>query len=84
MQKVIFNRFRQVETHDERKFGGSGLGLSISKAYVEMLGGEIWVTSELNKGSIFYFTIPYKKVKPKELADIQSMESWNDPTGNPR
>ncbi|MGM0551954.1 MAG: PAS domain S-box protein, partial [Bacteroidota bacterium] len=61
MQEIIFNRFRQIETTDTRNFGGSGLGLSISKAYVEMLGGNIWVISELDKGAIFYFTIPYKK-----------------------
>ena len=60
MQKLIFNRFRQVETTDSRNLGGSGLGLSISKAYVEMLGGKMWVSSQLGKGSIFYFSIPYK------------------------
>ncbi|NCB19237.1 MAG: PAS domain-containing sensor histidine kinase [Bacteroidia bacterium] len=61
MHKVLFDRFRQVESSDSRNYGGSGLGLSISKAYVKMLGGEIWVVSELGKGSSFYFTIPYKK-----------------------
>ncbi len=70
MQEVIFNRFRQVENNATREFGGSGLGLSISKAYVEMLGGKMWLTSEVNKGSVFYFTIPYKRVVPKELPDI--------------
>jgi PAS domain S-box-containing protein len=73
MQNVIFNRFRQVETTDSRKFGGSGLGLSISKAYAEMLGGKMWLTSELNKGSVFYFTIPYKKVNQKKLPDFASI-----------
>ncbi len=64
MQETIFNRFRQVETTATRNFGGSGLGLSISKAYVEMLGGKMWLTSALEKGSVFYFTIPYKSTKP--------------------
>jgi PAS domain S-box-containing protein len=57
----IFNRFSQVESTTARQFGGSGLGLSISKAYVELLGGKIWLKSELGKGSTFYFTLPYKK-----------------------
>ncbi len=60
LHQEIFKRFHQVESTNTRKFGGSGLGLSISKAYVELMGGRIWVTSELNQGSVFYFTIPYK------------------------
>ena len=61
MQENIFKRFQQVENSSTREFGGSGLGLSISKAYVELFGGKIWLISELGKGSVFYFTIPYKK-----------------------
>jgi PAS domain S-box-containing protein len=57
-QKAIFERFVQADISDKRAYQGSGLGLSISKAYVEMLGGRIWVESEDGKGSIFYFTIP--------------------------
>jgi PAS domain S-box-containing protein len=66
MQEIIFNRFRQVETTDTRNIGGSGLGLSISKAYVEMLGGRMWVSSQLGKGSVFYFTIPFNNTNPKK------------------
>ncbi|MEX2428747.1 MAG: PAS domain S-box protein, partial [Bacteroidales bacterium] len=72
MQELIFYRFRQVETTSKRNFGGSGLGLSISKAYVELLGGNIWLTSELGKGSTFYFTIPYKKANQEKSPDIPS------------
>ena len=60
-QKAIFNRFEQADIGDARAFQGSGLGLAISKAYVEMLGGKIWLKSEEGKGSEFMFTIPYKK-----------------------
>jgi PAS domain S-box-containing protein len=54
----IFERFRQVESADSRKYGGNGLGLAISKSLVEILGGEIWMESVQRKGSTFYFTIP--------------------------
>jgi len=54
---IIFERFRQVEEDDYHE--GAGLGLSISKALVDLLGGEIRVVSEVGKGSTFSFTIPY-------------------------
>jgi PAS domain S-box-containing protein len=57
--EIIFERFRQGNDSSTRYVEGAGLGLSISKAYVEMLGGKIWLESEEGKGSIFYFTIPY-------------------------
>lgn len=56
--ELIFERFRQGRDMLNRNYEGSGLGLYISKAYVEMLGGQIWVESEMGKGSTFYFTIP--------------------------
>ncbi len=58
-QQVIFERFRQVDIETSRKYGGTGLGLSIAKGLVELLGGSIWLESELGKGSTFYFSIPY-------------------------
>jgi signal transduction histidine kinase len=64
--QMIFKRFRQGSESRNRVYEGSGLGLSISKAYVEMLGGEIWVQSEEGKGSIFYFTIPYNAVSEEK------------------
>ena len=58
----IFERFRQGSESMNRKYEGAGLGLSISKAYVEMLGGKIWVTENKSKGSVFYFTIPVEPI----------------------
>jgi signal transduction histidine kinase len=58
-QDAIFERFIQADIADKMAQQGAGLGLSISKAYVEMMGGKIWVDSEIGKGSTFYFTLPY-------------------------
>ncbi len=60
-QEAIFDRFVQADIEDRYALEGAGIGLSIAKAYVEMLDGKIWLESKKNKGSTFYFTIPYKK-----------------------
>jgi PAS domain S-box-containing protein len=56
--KAIFERFMQADIEDKQAFQGSGLGLAISKAYLEMMGGQIWVESELGSGSCFHFSLP--------------------------
>ena len=59
MHEVIFDRFRQANANPRKEYGGNGLGLAISKAYVELLGGSIWLESSPGKGTTFWFTIPY-------------------------
>ncbi|HLN56611.1 MAG TPA: PAS domain-containing sensor histidine kinase [Bacteroidales bacterium] len=59
-QQKIFERFYQVDNTVTRLHEGTGIGLSISKAYVELLGGKIWLRSSPGKGSVFYFTIPFR------------------------
>jgi len=58
----IFARFQKADDSLTREYGGTGLGLPISKAYVELLGGRIWLESEIGKGSGFFFTIPHKTI----------------------
>jgi len=62
-QEIIFERFRQAEDGFNRQYEGSGLGLTISRGLVQMLGGEIWVESTKGVGSSFYFTIIYKPLE---------------------
>lgn len=67
-QKAIFERFIQADITDKHAYQGAGLGLSISKAYVEMLGGKLWAESEIGIGSTFYFTIPYTTEQKETVA----------------
>lgn len=60
-QKSIFDRFVQADLSMAKSYEGAGLGLAISKAYTELLGGKIWLESKCGAGSTFYFSVPYKK-----------------------
>jgi signal transduction histidine kinase len=66
-QQAIFERFIQADILDKQAYQGAGLGLSIAKAYVEMLGGNLWVESTEGKGSTFYFTVPYNTEMPAKI-----------------
>jgi len=70
-QEAIFERFIQADIADKMARQGSGLGLAIAKAYVNQLGGKIWLESEEGKGTVFYFTLPYK-VEPKQKVVTKS------------
>jgi len=63
-QQDVFDRFVQADSSMSSKYEGAGLGLSITKAYVKLLGGKIWLESEKGKGSTFYFTLPLEKEEP--------------------
>ncbi len=69
-QEAIFDRFVQADLSLSRGHEGAGLGLSIAKAYAEILGGKIWLKSEPEKGSTFYFTINLELADKQEIQEI--------------
>ncbi|HPF51546.1 MAG TPA: PAS domain S-box protein [Draconibacterium sp.] len=77
-QKAVFERFIQADIDDRNAHQGSGLGLTISKAYVEMMGGKIWMDSKAGQGTAFYFTIPCKPIT-KEKTDLAQKLNSNTP-----
>jgi len=72
-QEIIFERFRQANESPSKNYEGTGLGLPISKAYVNMLGGKIWVESKPGEGSVFYFTIPYNTATEERKENIKNI-----------
>lgn len=59
---ILFQRFRQADDSNSRQFGGIGLGLTLSQKFIELMGGEMRAESEQGVGSVFYASLPYKKI----------------------
>lgn len=77
--EVIFERFRQVEETNTRNYEGSGLGMTIAKELVEYLKGEIWIESEIEKGTTFYFSIPIDIEERKaEITEVKAKKVRTD------
>ncbi|MCF6332939.1 MAG: ATP-binding protein, partial [Draconibacterium sp.] len=74
-QNLIFDIFRQADDTHTRKYGGTGIGLSVAKRLVEILGGKIWLESEVGVGSTFYFTIPVEKPESVSLPSLEGEEA---------
>jgi CheY-like chemotaxis protein len=69
---TLFDKFTQTDSSSTREYGGTGLGMSISQSLVQLMGGALWVVSELGEGSVFHITCPLV------LADKQAVETSED------
>jgi PAS domain S-box-containing protein len=83
--KDIFKRFNKIESDKSKLYRGTGLGLTITHNLIERLGGTIWVDSEVNVGSTFYFTLPFEQdgntihIEPKEVK-LNDKSYWEGKT----
>jgi CheY-like chemotaxis protein len=78
-QRSIFEAFEQADSSTTREYGGSGLGLAISSRIIELMGGRMWVESELGRGSSFYWTATFTQVAIEESAPTRDPEIAKGP-----
>ena len=86
-QQRLFRPFEQLDATVRRRYGGSGLGLSISKRFVELHGGKMWVESAVGQGATFYFTLPVQPAAPPDggaLRWLNPHQPYQEPAVRPR
>jgi len=79
----LFQPFTQLDSGVSREYGGTGLGLVITKSFIEMMGGKMDVRSTAGKGSCFSFTLPFEKQTPEADVSARLQEQYHTPTPSP-
>lgn len=79
-KEIIFESFRQSDSPVRKKYGGNGLGLAIARGFTKVLGGKIWVESQVGEGSVFYVEVPYKPIieEFQKQEEVERIYYWED------